>query len=46
VDVNGGFYGALGVGHTFGMVDLSLQFQQYISGDLSNSLRFKVATAF
>ena len=46
IDVNGGFYGVLGVGHTFNNFDLGLQFQQYFSGDLDNSLRLSISTSF
>jgi hypothetical protein len=46
IDVNGGFYGVLGVGHTFNNFDLGLQFQQYFSGDLDNSLRVRISTSF
>lgn len=46
IEIDGGVYGLLGVGQTLGRLDLSLQFQQYLSGDLDNSLRLKFATAF
>lgn len=46
IDVKGGFYGVLGVGHTFNSFDLGLQFQQYLSGDLDNSLRLRISTSF
>ena len=46
IDVKGGAYGVLGVGHSFGRVDIGLQYQQYFGGDLDNSLRFDVSTSF
>ena len=46
IDINGGFYGVLGVGHSFGSWDLGLQFQQYFSGDIDNSLRLRVSSSF
>lgn len=46
IDIEGGAYGILGVGHTFTSFDLSLQYQQYFSGDLDNSLRLKISTSF
>jgi len=46
IDIDGGAYGVLGIGHTLGGIDLSLQFQQYFSGDLDNALRLKISGAF
>jgi hypothetical protein len=46
IDIKGGAYGLLGVGQTFGRVDIGLQFKQYFSGDLDNSLGFKISGAF
>ncbi len=46
IDITGGFYGALGVGHSFGNLDLGLQFQQYFSGDIDNSLRLRLSSSF
>jgi hypothetical protein len=46
IDINGGFYGVLGVGHSFGNFDLGLQFQQYFSGDIDNSLRVRLSSSF
>lgn len=46
IKVDGGFYGVLGVGHSFGNFDLGLQFQQYFSGDLDNSLRLRISSSF
>ncbi|MEN0038101.1 MAG: hypothetical protein AAGC78_13585 [Cellvibrio sp.] len=46
IDIKGGAYGVLGIGQTLGSLDLSLQFQQYFSGDLDNSLRLKISGAF
>jgi len=46
IDIDGGVYGVLGIGQTLGSLDISLQFQQYFSGDLDNSLRLKISSAF
>ena len=46
LDIKGGLYGSLGVGHSFNSFDLGLQFQQYFTGDLDNSLRLKISTTF
>jgi len=46
IDIGGGVYGVLGIGQTLGSLDISLQFQQYFSGDLDNSLRLKISSAF
>jgi hypothetical protein len=46
IALTGGLYGALGVGHTFNSFDLGLQFQQYFSGDLDNSLRLRFSSSF
>lgn len=46
IDIKGGAYGVLGIGQTLGAFDISLQFQQYFSGDLDNSLRLKIAGTF
>ena len=46
IEFDGGTYGLLGVGHSFTSFDLGLQFQQYFSGDLDNSLRLKISTVF
>lgn len=46
IDVNGGLYGALSIGRTFDHFDLGLQFQQYFSGDLDNSLRLRISSSF
>lgn len=46
IDVDGGFYGILGVGHSFNSFDLDLQYQQYFSGDFDNSLRLKLSFTF
>lgn len=46
IDIKGGLYGVLGVGHSFGNFDLGFQFQQYLSGDLDNSLRLRVSSSF
>ena len=46
IDISGGLYGVLGVGHSFGGFDLGLQFQQYFSGDIDNSLRLRVSSSF
>ncbi len=46
IEMDGGVYGLLGIGQTLGSLDLSLQFQQYFSGDLDNALRLKLSGAF
>jgi hypothetical protein len=46
INLDGGLYGALGIGHSFSRFDLSLQFQQYFTGDIDNSLRLKAAFNF
>jgi hypothetical protein len=46
IEIDGGVYGVLGIGQTLGNLDLSLQFQQYFSGDLDNTLRLKLSGAF
>ena len=46
INIDGGAYGILGIGHAFNSFDLSLQYQQYFSGDLDNSLRLKISTSF
>lgn len=46
IDIDGGVYGVLGLGHTLGNIDLGLQYQQYFGGDLDNSLRLKISSAF
>ena len=46
LNINGGLYGTLGIGHNFGNVEISLQFQQYFTGDLDNSVRLKVSSSF
>lgn len=46
IDVNGGLYGVLGIGRSFGSFDLSLNVQQYFSGDIDNSIGIKLSTSF
>jgi hypothetical protein len=46
IDIDGGVYGVLGIGQTLGSLELSLQFQQYLSGDFDNSIRIKLGGAF
>jgi hypothetical protein len=46
IEIDGGVYGLLGIGQTLGSLDLSLQFQQYLSGDLDNTIRLKLSGAF
>ncbi len=46
IDIDGGVYGVLGIGQTLGSLDLGLQFQQYLSGDLDNTVRLKLSGAF
>ncbi len=46
IEIDGGVYGVIGIGQTLGRLDLGLQFQQYFSGDIDNSLRLKLSGAF
>ncbi|RYY73781.1 MAG: hypothetical protein EOO52_17400 [Gammaproteobacteria bacterium] len=46
IDISGGLYGVLGVGHNFGSFNVGVQFQQYFSGDVDNSLRVRVSSSF
>lgn len=46
IDIEGGVYGVIGVGRTLGSFDLGLQFQQYFSGDIDNSIRLKISGSF
>jgi hypothetical protein len=46
IEIDGGVYGVLGIGQTLGSLDLSLQFQQYLSGDLDDTIRLKLSGAF
>ena len=46
IEIDGGVYGVLGIGQTLGSIDVSLQFQQYFSGDLNNVFRLKISGAF
>lgn len=46
IEIDGGLYGVLGLGQTLGSLDLSIQFQQYFSGDLDNTIRLKLSGAF
>lgn len=46
INVDGGFYGAIGVGHSFDSFDLSLNFHQYFTGDLDNSIGIKLSSSF
>lgn len=46
IDIDGGFYGVLGIGRSTSHVDFSLQFQPYFTGDIDNVLRFKVSGMF
>ncbi len=46
IDIEGGFYGSLGIGHSFDQFDIGAEFQQYFSGDIDNSLRLKMAFSF
>lgn len=46
IEIDGGVYGVIGIGQTIGRLDLGLQFQQYFSGDIDNSLRLKLSGAF
>jgi len=46
INIDGGLYGVVGVGHSFNSFDVSLNFKQYFSGDLDNSIGLKFATTF
>lgn len=46
IEIEGGVYGLLGIGQTLGSLDLSVQYQQYFSGDLDNTIRLKLSGAF
>lgn len=46
IDIEGGIYGVVGIGRTLGALDIGLQFQQYFTGDIDNSVRFKISGAF
>lgn len=46
IEIDGGVYGVLGIGQTLGRFDLGMQFQQYLSGDLDNTIRLKFSGAF
>jgi hypothetical protein len=46
IELDGGAYGLLGIGHSFSSVELSLQFQQYFTGDFDNSLNLKLSSVF
>jgi hypothetical protein len=46
LELDGGLYGSVAVGHSFNWLDVSINFQQYFTGDLDNSLGLKFATSF
>lgn len=46
IDIDGGLYGVLGVGHKLGYFDIGLQFHQYFTGDLDNGFRLKLSSSF
>lgn len=46
INLDGGAYGSLGIGHSFTSFDIGLQFQQYFTGDLDNSLRLRFSSKF
>jgi hypothetical protein len=46
IDIDGGLYGLLGIGRTTGSIDWSLQFQQYLSGDIDNVIRLRISGTF
>jgi len=46
IDIEGGFYGLVGVGHSFGGFTLGLQLQQYITGDLGTGVGIKLSSSF
>lgn len=46
LNLDGGLYGVLGLGHSFGWLDVAVNFQQYFTGDFDNSLGLKFSTTF
>lgn len=46
LNLDGGLYGVIGVGHSFGWLDVAVNFQQYFTGDLDNSVGMKFSTSF
>ncbi len=46
IDINGGVYGLIGIGRSTNVLDWSLQFQQYFSGDIDNVIRLKISGTF
>lgn len=46
LDLDGGLYGVVGIGRSFGRLDVAVNFQQYFTGDLDNSLGLKFSTSF
>ncbi len=46
IDIDGGLYGAIGIGRSSGFLDWSLQVHQYFTGDIDNVFRFKISGAF
>lgn len=46
IDIDGGLYGVLGIGHKLGYFDLGVQFHQYFTGDLDNGFRLKLSSSF
>lgn len=46
INIDGGLYGVVGIGHSFDVFDVALNFKQYFSGDLDNSLGLKFSTTF
>jgi hypothetical protein len=46
VNIKGGAYGVIGIGHYFEKAELSLEYRQYVSGDLNNSIRLGFGYGF
>lgn len=46
VKIKGGAYGVVGIGHYFERSELSLEYRQYASGDLNNSVRLSFGYGF
>ena len=46
IEVDGGLYGLVGVGHSFGSFTLGVQLTQYLSGDLGTGVGIKLASSY
>jgi hypothetical protein len=46
IDIDGGAYGLLGIGHSFGSVSLGLQAKQYLTGDLGTGIGIKLSSSY